>query len=178
MIKLIYKVLGVKIGKKNKYKGIPIIYTKKRGNITIGDNVRINSSILSNLLGIYCRSIIVARTKEAIIKIGKNSGLSGCTLYARKEISIGENVKIGANVKIFDNDFHPIDPIDRLNGKNDLILKPVKIGNNVFIGCNSIILKGTNIGDNSVIGAGSVVSGTFPDNCVIAGNPAKIIKYL
>lgn len=43
---------------------------------------------------------------------------------------------------------------------------------------NSIILKGTVIGNNCVIGAGSVVHGKFEDNCVIAGNPAKVIKFL
>ena len=52
------------------------------------------------------------------------------------------------------------------------------IGDNVFIGMNSIILMGTHIGDNVIIGAGSVVSGTFPDNCVIAGNPARMIRSL
>ena len=52
------------------------------------------------------------------------------------------------------------------------------IGNNVFIGMNSIILMGTKIGNNVIVGAGSVVSGEIPDNCVIAGNPAKIIRSL
>ena len=49
------------------------------------------------------------------------------------------------------------------------------IGDNVFIGMNSIILMGTKIGDNCIVGAGSIVSGTYPNNVVIAGNPAKII---
>ena len=57
-------------------------------------------------------------------------------------------------------------------------IKPVFIGKNVFIGCNCLILKGTQIGDNTTIGAGSVVSGTIPANCIVAGNPARIIKYL
>ena len=56
--------------------------------------------------------------------------------------------------------------------------KDVIIGNNVWIGWGSIILKGTIIGDNCVIGAGSLVSGEFPDNVVIAGNPARIIKRI
>lgn len=54
--------------------------------------------------------------------------------------------------------------------------RPIIIGDGCFIGSNSIILKGTNLGKNCVVGAGSVVSGSFPDNVIIAGNPAKIIK--
>lgn len=52
------------------------------------------------------------------------------------------------------------------------------IGDNVFIGMNSIILMGAHIGSNVIVGAGSVVSGTIPDNCVIAGNPARVIRSL
>jgi acetyltransferase-like isoleucine patch superfamily enzyme len=52
------------------------------------------------------------------------------------------------------------------------------IGDNVFIGMNSIILMGTSIGSNVIIGAGSVVSGSIPDNVVVAGNPAKVIRTL
>lgn len=52
------------------------------------------------------------------------------------------------------------------------------IGDNVFIGMNSIILMGTKIGNNVIVGAGSVVSGTVPDNCVVAGNPARVIRTL
>ena len=58
-----------------------------------------------------------------------------------------------------------------------LKMKPVLIGENCFIGMNSIVLKGTTIGKNSIVGAGSVVCGKFPENVVIAGNPARIIKY-
>lgn len=52
------------------------------------------------------------------------------------------------------------------------------IGDNVFIGVNATILMGTHIGNNSIVGAGAVVSGIFPDNCVIAGNPAKVVCSL
>ena len=52
------------------------------------------------------------------------------------------------------------------------------IGNDCFIGMNSIILKGTTLGNNVIVGAGSVVHGHFPDNVIIAGNPAKIVKYM
>ena len=54
----------------------------------------------------------------------------------------------------------------------------VTIGNNVFIGLNSVILPNVKIGNNVIVGAGSVVHGTFPDNCIIAGNPAKIVRKI
>lgn len=53
-----------------------------------------------------------------------------------------------------------------------------KIGNNVFIGMNAIILMGCRVGNNCIVGAGSVLSGNYPDNCVIAGNPARVICSL
>lgn len=56
--------------------------------------------------------------------------------------------------------------------------RPTTIGNNVFIGMNTIILMGTTIGNNVIVGANSVVDGTFPDNVVIGGNPARIICSL
>ena len=125
----------------------------------------------------YSRTIIVTRTSEARIKIGNNVGISGTTIYARKGIEIGDNTLIGGNVKILDNDFHPIE-VEARNAdiKEKIGTKPIKIGKNCFIGCNSIILKGTELGDGCVVGAGAVVSGKFEDNCVIAGNPAKIVK--
>ena len=56
--------------------------------------------------------------------------------------------------------------------------KKTVIGNNVFVGINSLVLMGAKIGNNVIVGAGSVVSGTFPDNVVIAGNPATIIRTI
>lgn len=55
---------------------------------------------------------------------------------------------------------------------------PVIIGDNVWVGAGSCILPNVTIGNNCIIGANSVVTKSFPDNCVIAGNPAKIIKQL
>ncbi|NCC60699.1 MAG: acyltransferase, partial [Verrucomicrobiae bacterium] len=57
-----------------------------------------------------------------------------------------------------------------------ILMRPIRIGDGCFIGANSIILKGTELGKNCVVGAGSVVCGKFPDNVIIAGNPAKVLK--
>lgn len=176
--KLFYRINKIQYGKNLHLIGWPFLFQYPQATLIIGDNVTINSSFFSNLLGLYQRSIIIAREQGRIV-IGNNVGISGATLYARKEIKIGNYVLVGANTKIFDNDFHPLD-VDARN-KNDfskLKSMPVVIGNNVFIGCNCIILKGTWIGDNCIIGAGSVVCGEFPKNCVIAGNPARIVKMI
>lgn len=59
--------------------------------------------------------------------------------------------------------------------KNADVFGKIKIGNNVFIGSNCTILPNTIIGNNCIVGAGSIVRGTFPDNSVIIGNPAKVV---
>ena len=183
--KLVMKMTKVKYGKKLLLKGMPVIFNKKGASLVIGDNCCIKSSFLSNLVGLYSKTIIVTRSPDAEIIIGNNVGISGATIYARKSIRIGDNTAIGGNCKILDNDFHPIEYEDRnrlMNdpngGDSDLVpSKPIVIGRNCFIGCNSIILKGTILGDGCVVGAGSVVTKSFGSNSVIAGNPAKLIKY-
>lgn len=185
--KLLMKATRVKYGKNLILKGMPIIYNKKGAILKLGNDITINSSFLSNLVGLYGRTIIVTRTLEAKILIGNRVGISGATIYARKGIYIGDNTQIGGNVKILDNDFHPINKEERIQQINEenpgdmteiIPAKEIHIGNNCFIGCNSIILKGTVLGDGCVVGAGAVVAGKFDDNCVIAGNPASMIRQL
>ena len=168
----------IRYGKHLRLLGWPFVFRFKGANIAIGNDVTINSSFFSNLLGLNHRTIIIAKKTGEII-IGDGVGISGATIYAWERIEIGNGTLIGANVNIIDNDFHPVDPQARLEHNNNAVLTaPVTIGNNVFIGMNTIILKGTQIGNNCVVGAGSVVHGKFEDNCVIAGNPAKVIKKL
>lgn len=194
--KIILKILHINYGKRLLLKGCPIIFNKHKlfskdgATLTLGNNVVIKSSFLSNLVGLYSRTIIVTRTNEAVIKIGNNVGISGATIYARKRIEIGDNTCIGGNVKIIDNDFHPIDVdarnkdmmgIQDENGhsyKEKIGTRPIVIGKNCFVGCNALILKGTELGDGCIVGAGAVVCGKFPSNSVIVGNPAKVIKTI
>lgn len=92
-------------------------------------------------------------------------------------LSFGDNVQITNGVKILTHGFD----WSVLKGKYGRILGSagkVYIGNNVFIGMNSTILKGVTIGDNVIIGANSLVSHSIPDNCVAAGNPAKILMSI
>lgn len=185
--KIMIRFQKVKYGRNLLLKGIPVIFNQKGATLSIGENVTIKSSFLSNLVGLYSRTIICTRTPDAEIIIGNNVGISGVTIYARKGIYIGDNTCIGGNAKILDNDFHPVDfeARNKLSGmkhgpeENELIpCNEVRIGKNCFIGCNVIILKGTILGDGCVVGAGAVVSGVFEDGTVLGGNPAKVLKKL
>jgi len=177
--KLVMKATGVTYGRGLLLEGVPVIFNRSGATLAIGDHVTIKSSFLSNLVGLYSRSIIVTREPGARLRIGDNVGISGAAIYARKEIIIGDNTLIGGNVKILDNDFHPIDTAARLAGDSGRIkAAPIVIGKNCFIGCNVLILKGTVLGDGCVVGAGAVVCGEFGSGCVIAGNPAKVMRRL
>ena len=184
--KLVLRLSNVNYGKNLLLKGIPVVYNTHGAELTIGSNCCIKSSFFSNLVGLYCRTIIITRRPNAYIRIGNGVGISGATIYARKGITIGDNTAIGGNTKILDNDFHPLD----WKTRNELLLNPrggdsefvpskeVYIGKNCFIGCNSIILKGTILGDGCVVGAGAVVSGVFEPGSVIVGNPAKVVRRI
>lgn len=172
------KINGIKYGKNLKMIGWPFVLRFPSASLEMGDDCAINSNFWSNLLGLYQRTIIIARGTGKI-QIGNNVGISGASIYAIDSIEIGDNCRIGANVKIVDNDFHPIDTQARLvDDREQIGHRPIRIGRDVFIGMNAIILKGTQLGDGCVVGAGAVVSGKYEENCVIAGNPARVIKIL
>lgn len=91
-------------------------------------------------------------------------------------ISIGNATTISLNVVFLTHDYSIAKGL-KLVGDNTYgrFLKPISIGSNSFIGMRTIILPGTRIGDNCIVGAGSAVKGKFPDDVVIAGNPAKVL---
>ena len=98
-------------------------------------------------------------------------------LSASKKIVIEDNVLIGANTKIWDNDFHPVKYEDRV-AKEPPKSAAVCIREGAFIGACSIIMKGVTVGYHSVVGAGSVVTHNIPDNEIWAGNPAKFVRKI
>jgi maltose O-acetyltransferase len=117
------------------------------------------------------------RTPDAEIVIGRNTIFNNNTaVCAVKSIRIGNDCRIGDCVAILDADFHEINPATR--DRSVGIIKPVSIGNNVWIGSRVMVLKGASIGDNSVIAAMSVVTSAIPPNCIAAGIPAKVIRKI
>lgn len=110
------------------------------------------------------------------IEIGENfySNHNLIILDANK-VFFGDNVFIAPNCSFYTAG-HPLDCETRNKGLE--YAKPIKVGNNVWIGGNVVVLPGITIGDNVVIGAGSVVNKDIPSNVVAVGNPCRVIKEL
>lgn len=158
--------------------GMPIIRLGKNSRLVIGNNFKMNDGKKNNFIG-RDRKCLLNVSNGAELIIGDNVGMSSCSIVATKSIILGNNIRFGGNVVIYDSDFHSLKAAKRLSQPDPGIKKaPVRIGDNVFIGAHSIILKGVTIGTNAVVGAGSVVAKNIPDNEIWAGNPAKFIKAL
>lgn len=110
------------------------------------------------------------------IEIGENFYSNhNLTILDCSNVIFGNNVFIGPNCSFYTAE-HPIDFETRNKGLE--YAKPIKIGNNVWLGGSVTILSGVIVGNNVVIGAGSVVTKDIPDNCIVAGVPAKVIKRI
>lgn len=166
--KFISKYRGVKLGKGCRFFGVPHIRRYPFSTIQFGENCTIRSDQYSNLIGVNHKCIISTHEKSAKIEIGNNCGFSGTTIGAAIEITIGNNVFIGANVIITDFDWHS----ERSNTKP----QPIRILDNVWIGVNCTVLKGVTIGENSIIGANSLVVKDIPANVIAGGVPCTPIK--
>lgn len=171
----ILKTNKVKYGKNLNIRGVLYVKKVKKGEIIIGNNVNINSSLFSDPIGGDSKTILYVRN-GGHIEIGDGVGISNTTIISESKIVIGPFTNIGGSTKIYDTDFHSIKPEDRLNGDGNIKSKAVYIGSKVFIGGHCLILKGVHIGDGAVIGAGSVVTKNVPSGEIWAGNPAKFIK--
>ncbi|HDZ06841.1 hypothetical protein LCGC14_0050260 [marine sediment metagenome] len=107
-------------------------------------------------------------------KIGKNVFINfDCVFLGLGGITIEDGVLIAPKVSLL-TEGHSISPSER----HGLVPKSIHIKKNAWIGANATILQGVTIGENSVVAAGSVVSKDVPDNVVVGGTPAKIIKKI
>ena len=151
-----------------------LLFGSTKANICLGENVRMFGTLSSSHGG--------------IIKMSNYSQIGyGSIIRSVDNLEVGEMAIISENVVISDNNSHPVNPQDRLIvwrtpvGSEERSWKysdsaPIRIGNNCWIGENSRICKGVTIGEGSIVAANSVVTKNVPANCIVAGNPAKIVK--
>lgn len=167
------RVTGCSYGPGFKVCGRPILRIARRGALRFGEGVMLQSRLRSNMAGGTSPTTLQCFDGAHIV-FGNGSGCSLATISCRSSVTIGDNVLIGANVRIYDHDFHPVDPESRRRSPNENVAtRPILVGNDVFIGAQAVILKGVTIGDRAVVGAGAVVSKDVPADEIWAGNPAR-----
>lgn len=110
------------------------------------------------------------------ITLGDNVYMNfNCIILDPAPVVIGNNVMFGPSVSIY-TATHPVDAVERLKGPE--LGEAISIDDNCWIGGNSVVCPGVTIGRNSVVAAGAVVVKDVPDNVVVGGNPAKVIREL
>jgi len=162
-------------------------------------NIR-DKSIARNFIHIGNNSVVEANfvfeNKNGFVKVGDRSFLGGGTTFiCINNIEVGDDVMISWGCTIIDNNAHSLESSKRkddvLDWKKGLdedkigvykkwnVVKsaPILIKDKAWIGFNVIVLKGVTIGIGAVVGAGSIVTKDVPDYAIVAGNPAKIVKY-
>ena len=97
----------------------------------------------------------------------------GCTFLALGGITIEDDVFIGPHC-VLATEYHPENPETR----HSLLTKPIVVKRNAWLGANVTVLAGVTIGENAIVAAGSVVTKDVPDNMVVAGSPAKVIREI
>ena len=160
-------------------------------DVRFGSNMRVYNKIYLNKARsskITIGDTFVFTSGEAFNPLCRN--ICGCmfTVYPSSRITIGNYVKIGGDCVIMDTDAHSLNfNIRRSIEKNEqgyrvdglaAATAPIIIEDDVLIGTRCIILKGVIIGARTVIGSGSVVTKSIPADCIAAGNPCKVIKYI
>ena len=185
--KLLFRINNIDY--KSGIKVIGHIYLRIRPNtsVKIGHNFNFTSGLGINPLSRNKEGFIFV-AENGILNIGDNVGISSSCLWVKEKVTIGNNVFIGADSIIMDTDAHNLDYLTRrdrhINEKGltkDVLTaksSPIVIGDDVLIGTRCIILKGVRIGNRSIIGSGSIVTNSIPDDCIAAGNPCKIIRYI
>jgi acetyltransferase-like isoleucine patch superfamily enzyme len=155
----------------------PLIELASGARLELGADVKLNSRNQGYHVSMHSPVKIIAGRAGARVRIGARTRVHGSCINATELIEIGENCLIAANTQIFDSSGHDLsfeDAANRLNTTGSS--RPIRIGDNVWIGAGCMILPGVTIGDGAVVAAGSVVTKDVPSLALAGGNPARIIR--
>jgi acetyltransferase-like isoleucine patch superfamily enzyme len=153
--------------------GIFIHWIQGNGELIVGDDVVMDGKSSISFGARFCERPRLSIGSRTIV--GHN-----CILTVAQEVSIGSDCLIASDTFIFDSSGHPADPAARLAKLPPAPeeIRPVKIGNNVWIGRRATICPGVTIGDGSVVSSGAVVTSDVPPYTLVAGNPARRVGSL
>ncbi|HVQ28031.1 MAG TPA: acyltransferase [Vicinamibacteria bacterium] len=169
---------GATVGRRFRVRGPLRLHCHRTGRILIGDDCRIQSGFAGNPVGGNGRMSLWVGP-DATLTLGHRVGLSNSTIVCLRSVTLEDEVFLGGDSKIYDTDFHSLDPTERSEpGNPGARTAPVTVHRRAFVGGHSVLLKGTTIGEASVVGAGSVVRSPVPPRQVWAGNPARFMAPL
>ncbi|EHD2940906.1 acyltransferase [Campylobacter coli] len=175
---LYYKkfVSNVSIKSKCKIRSATLFYSINGGKIDIHDTV--SFGFFPSPYFYTCYNHIDIREGGNII-IKENTTINNNFILCafRNNISIGKNCLIGVNFSALNADYHGIE-INNRNKIEKISSADISIGDDCFLGNNVTILKGVNLGKGCVVANSSVVTKSFDDNSLIAGNPARLIRVI
>lgn len=176
-----FRAEGVEFGGSCVIEGCAAVYRRKGARIIVGDGFHLTGGHFINKIS-RTQSACICAEDGAVIRIGKNVGMSSPAMWARTSITVNDSANIGADCIIMDHDAHSLDWQDRRDydgrDRKNIRTAPVVIGEDALIGARSIILKGVTVGNRSIVGAGSVVACDIPDDEIWAGAPAKFIRKI
>ena len=157
-------------------RSLPYCRRHPGATIQIGHGVTISNRLCENPAGISHKTVLVANRRGAKLRIGNHVGLSGAVLFCSKQIIIEDYVKLGVGAKVYDTDFHPVDP-ERRRARDDgmILCEEVRICEDAWVGAEAMILKGVTIGARAIVGARALVTKDVPADTVVGGVPARII---
>ena len=150
--------------------GVFVHWVNGGGRIILGDHVLVD--------GLCAFTFTQRHIDEPTLEIGDFSELGhGCSFTIGKKITIGQHTRIAMNCLLFDTGGHPLDAEARRAHQPAPTqeVRPIVIGDDVWIGQRSIIMPGTRIGDGAIISAGSIVRGTVAPYTLVAGSPARVV---
>lgn len=153
----------IKISKSCQFENARIIITGDNNNLIIDEKVRLIGPCVIHLMG------------NGTLHLRENCGIRGVSFsIVDGKVDIGELCMFSYGITVRNHDSHKVFNLDDPKVAN--LPKDIILGKHVWVCQNSSILKGVKIGDDSIIAYGAIVTKGCPNNCILAGNPSKIVK--
>jgi acetyltransferase-like isoleucine patch superfamily enzyme len=152
--------------------------------VCIGADVKLGKNVkLSKFINLYGCEIGDETKVGAFVEIQKKASVGKCCkisshTFICEGVTIEDNVFVGHNVAFINDSYPRATAGESLQTESDWKVEPTIVKKGASIGSGATILSKISIGENAIVGAGSVVTRDVPANSIVAGNPAKVLRYI